>query len=148
MLRSSSVVLIMLIIISQLLPGCGSSGISGKTDKDSNIISPKVSVYYLHQKKRCPTCKAIGIVSKNTVEKYFAKELQKGEVAFFDINLSDTANAPLCKKFECKWAGLYILSIKNGIETKEDITDVGFIYAVRKPDILEQIIKSKIIINL
>lgn len=145
MLRKSLIILVSLFTFAAIFhTGCGNSGNSKNIDKDSVKTTPKVSVYYLHQKKRCMTCKAVGSISKSTTENYFKKEITEGKVAFFDMDISEPANDSIAKKFECSWSGLYILSDNNGKEVSEDLTDVAFMYAVSKPDTLEQIVKSTI----
>jgi hypothetical protein len=144
MLRNITIAFTGIIAIAFIFSGCGSSNNSDKTTNDSISVKPKVSVYYLHQKKRCATCKAVGSISKTTTEKNFANEIKEGKVAFFDLDISEPANDSIAKKFECTWSGLYILSDNNGKEVTEDLTDVGFMYAVNNPDTLEQIIRSTI----
>jgi hypothetical protein len=124
--------------------GCGNSASTDKSDKDSVKTIPIVSVYYLHQKKSCMTCKAVGSVSKATTEENFSKEMKEGKVVFLDLDISDPANSSIADKFECTWAGLYIYSLKNGKETAVDLTDIGFMYAVNNPDSLKQVILSTI----
>jgi hypothetical protein len=116
-----------------------------KNIKENNSTSaPKVSVYYLHQTKGCMTCKAIGKISKATTDKYFQKEIKDGLVAYFDLDISLPSNDSIAKKFECTWSGLYVSFFKNGKNVAEDLTDVAFMYAVSKPDTLEQIVKFSI----
>jgi hypothetical protein len=111
-------------------------------DKHSN--APEVSVYYLHQPKGCASCKAIAGISKATVEKYFKKEMTEGRLAYFDLDITKPGNDTIAQKFDCSWAGLYISYMKNGKEHAEDLTGEGFMYAVYRPDTLEQIIKTSI----
>lgn len=126
-----------------ILCGCGNNNKS-QSDKAESKTAPKVSVYYLHQKKSCMTCKAVGSVSRSTTEKYFKQELSDGKVAFFDLDISEPANDSIAVKFECNWSGLYIYASCNGKEVTEDLTDVAFMYALNNPDTLEQIVKSTI----
>jgi hypothetical protein len=135
-------------VLASIISSCGNSENKGKTNQDSVKIKPQVSVYYLHQKKRCTTCKAVGNISKTTTETNFGNEIKEGKVAFFDLDISEPANDSIGKKFECAWSGLYILSAKEGKEKIEDLTDFGFMYAINKPDTLEQKIKSAITENL
>jgi hypothetical protein len=132
-----------ILIVFSILSGCGNNNKS-QSDKAESKATPKVSVYYLHQKKSCPTCKAVGSVSRSTTEKYFKQELNDGKVAYFDLDISESANDSIAVKFECNWSGLYIFSSDNGKDVKEDLTDVAFMYAVNNPDTLEQIVKSSI----
>jgi hypothetical protein len=144
MLRNSAFALIAIFITGIVITGCGNNGNSGKTDKDSVKAEPKVSVYYLHQTKGCKTCKAIAKLSKATTAGHFQKEMKAGTLAYYDLDITRPANDSIANKFECAWAGLYILSSANGKEVTEDLTDVAFMYAIEKPDSLEQIIISAI----
>ena len=117
-----------------------------KNHKESSraMVSPEVVVYYLHQPKGCPSCKAMGSISKATTEKYFQKELKEGRLAYFDLDISKAENDTIAKKFECSWAGLYVLYKKKGKEHAQDLTGEGFMYSVPRPDTLELIIKNSI----
>jgi hypothetical protein len=117
-----------------------------KSNKESTqaTLSPEVCVYYLHQPKGCASCKAMGSISKTTTEKYFKNEMDDGKLAYFDLDISKTENDTIAKKFDCSWAGLYVLYRKQGKEHADDLTGEGFMYAVSKPDTLEQIIKTSI----
>jgi len=119
-----------------------------KSDKEKAAEKLKVSMYYLHQKKGCKTCKEIAKISKSIADKVFQKEIKEGTFAFYDLDINQSVNDSMAKRFECKWAGLYILSFANGKEVVEDLTDVAFMYALDKPDTLTQIIKSSITKNL
>jgi hypothetical protein len=117
-----------------------------KSNKENTqtTITHEVCVYYLHQPKGCASCKAMGSISKATSEKYFIKEIEEGRLAYFDLDISKTENDTIAKKFDCSWAGLYVLYRKQGKEHADDLTGEGFMYAVSKPDTLEQIIKESI----
>ena len=137
-----------IIALILILNSCENSHSKGKTDNDSTKVKPKVSVYYLHQKKRCPTCKAVGNVSKTTTEIDFSKEIKEGNVAYFDIDISGHNNDSIAQKFQCTWSGLYILSVKENKENIVDLTKFGFMYSLNKPDTLVQKIRSVITENL
>jgi len=142
MLKNTILILTVVFGITFIFYGCGNSNKTDKTVQASVKIKPKVSVYYLHQKKGCMTCKAIGKISKATTEKYYQKEMKDGLLAYFDLDISQPVNDSIAKKLECTWSGLYIISNNNGKEVAEDLTDVAFMYAVNNPDTLEQIVKS------
>ena len=115
---------------------------SSADNKKSEIQSEQqknnmVTVYYFHGDRRCTTCKAVGNVSKETVEDVFA---DNPNVIFKDINIEEVENNELKDKMEMSGSGLIIY---NG-ETKEDLTAVAFQKAVNSPKEL----KEKIILTV
>jgi Na+-transporting NADH:ubiquinone oxidoreductase subunit NqrC len=99
--------------------------------------SSVVNVYYFHGKKRCKTCVAVGDVAKETVNKYFAKNI---DVRFIDINTGETGNDELIEKYEVTWNALIVSKGEEFVE----ITDQAFATAVKNPQSLENLIKEEV----
>lgn len=143
-----TIFVVAIIEIIFFLTGCGNSGSIDKNISDSLQSTPAVNLYYLHQKKGCPTCKAIGEVVKSTTEQNFSTELKNKTIIVSDLDIADPANTALATKFECTWSGLYLCSYNNNKEVVEDLTDVAFMYAVTKPDTIKTILNTKISYHL
>jgi hypothetical protein len=118
------------------------SNTSKKEVNGKNDLSAKVEVYYFHQKKGCLTCKAIGKLSKNFVLNKFGDK--SNQVSYHDINVSEKENQSLVDKFEVNWSGLYILAHTAKGEVRENLTEFAFMYAITKPDTINQVLTNKI----
>lgn len=102
--------------------------------------SPKVTVYYFHYTQRCKTCQAIETETKKTVETDFADQIKKGTVSFESVNLDETKNNALAKKWKVSSQTLLIVS---GSKSK-DLTDDAFRYAMAEPGKLNALIRSTV----
>ena len=87
----------------------------------------KVQVYYFHGDRRCPTCKAVGAVAKQTVDETYS---DNSDVAFLDINIDRPENEKLAEKFQVSGSGLYVYSG----EKIENITMFAFQVARAEPE--------------
>lgn len=71
-------------------------------------------VYYFHSNTRCPTCQAIESQSHEVVQKHFASQLERGEVAWKVLNYEQPAVAPLAEKFEIQMPVVVLARMKGG----------------------------------
>jgi hypothetical protein len=94
--------------------------------KDSEVS--KVEVYYFHGTRRCVTCKAVGSVSQELIERKY-----KDQVKFIEINMDEEGNEDLIEKFQASGSGLYVY---NG-DKIVNITAYAFQYAINNPDKLK-----------
>ena len=129
-------IIILLFIFIPIIIGC--------YNNENNSVSNKITVYYLHPSKSCPTCKEVGAITQKTIKKFFLSQLKNGQIVFSDINISKPENDSIAAKFQCNWSGLYFLLNSNGNETTEDFTKTSFMYALNNPDTLEYLLKLKI----
>ncbi len=98
-------------------------------------ISAKVEAYYFHMSTRCVTCKAVEAEAKKNLELLYG-----GKVNFQAINLEDDANKAIVEKL--KISGQTLLIVKG--DTKINLTNEGFMYAVNNPEKFKSIIKEKV----
>jgi hypothetical protein len=99
----------------------------------ANQESTTVYVYYFHGDRRCATCKAVGSVSKETIEDVFG---DNSKVLFKDINIDDPENKEFKEKFEVSGSGLFIYDGEN----TEDLTALAFQKATSSPKELTEAI--------
>lgn len=144
-----------LLIIILFLTGCHPQK-AKKNTKTSNQYSVqqevntsdsgkvKAEVYYFHGTHRCPTCLAVGEVSKAAVENNFKEELEKGIVAYYDINIEEEKNKELAERYQITWNALIIKTNSKEGEHLEDLTDFAFQKARIAPDDLEAAIKARL----
>jgi hypothetical protein len=124
--RKTTYILTFIILLSAC---CGNHSEIDKTSGSSgDKTRPQITLYYLHQKRQCKTCKAIGLVK---YENHF---------------LSDAPS--LAEKYKCVFAGIYIVASSDTIETISDLTKPSFYLATSNPDSLEKLLVQTIRIKL
>ncbi len=102
--------------------------------------STPVEVYYFHLSRRCMTCNTVEKVTEEAVKELFSDAVAKGEVVYRAVNFEDKENKALIKKLKVGGQSLLIVHGKE----KVDITDKGFLYAVKEPQKLKEEIKTRI----
>ena len=101
----------------------------------ATLASNKVEAYYFHMSTRCVTCKTVEAEAKKDLETLYG-----GKVNFQAINLEDEKNKAIVEKL--KIAGQTLLIVKG--DSKINITNEGFLYAVTNPEKFKSIIKAKV----
>ncbi len=110
------------------------------TNNDTEQVkSPATTeVYYFHLSRRCMTCQTVEKVAEQSVKDLYPEAVKNGTITFKSVNIEDKGNKALLKKH--KVAGQSLL-IVNGQE-RFDITDKGFLYAVKEPEKLKAEMKT------
>ncbi|MFH1281750.1 MAG: nitrophenyl compound nitroreductase subunit ArsF family protein [Candidatus Omnitrophota bacterium] len=80
--------------------------------------APKVIAYYFHGDFRCSNCYKIEKYSKEAIDKYFAKELESGELEYKIINLDEKLNGHFAEDYKLYTKSLVISKIKGGEEVE------------------------------
>ena len=97
--------------------------------------SAKVEAYYFHMSARCVTCKAVEAEAKKNLETLYGDK-----VTFQAINIEDEANKAVVEKL--KVSGQTLLIVKG--DTKINLTNEGFLYALNNPEKFKSIIREKV----
>ena len=97
--------------------------------------STKVEAYYFHLSTRCVTCKAVEAEAKKNLESLYG-----GKVTFQAINIEDDASKAIVEKL--KISGQTLILVKG--DTKINLTNEGFLYAINNPEKFKSIIKEKV----
>jgi len=87
----------------------------------------KIEVLDFHTAHRCTSCLNIEAYTKETLNKYFTKEMKEGKITFALINADEKVNEKLVEKFGAYGTTLCLNVIKNGNETPHDITEFAFL---------------------
>lgn len=127
--------------ISLILTSC-----NNQEKKQSNAVDQSVSkieVLDFHSTHRCMTCNAIETNTKYTLETYFTQELKNNTITFQVINVDEKVNEKIAEKFEASGTSLFLNIIKNGQETKIDLTDFAFMNGNDK-EVFSKELKTKI----
>lgn len=111
---------------------------------EKNKQKERVEVLYFHGRQRCVTCNAVESLTKELVEKEFAQQLKDGKLVFKVIDFSTKEGEKIADKYEVSWSSLFVNKIKDGKETKNDMTDFGFSNAKGSPDVFKEGVKDKI----
>jgi len=85
-----------------------------------------IHVIDFHSTHRCMTCNAIENNTQHTLDEYFSKELEEGTIVFSVINVDLKKNEALAEKFEASGTSLFLNVIKEGKESKIDLTNFAF----------------------
>jgi hypothetical protein len=80
----------------------------------ADTLQDGLIVYYFHSNTRCPTCQAIETQSKESVQKHFASQLGRGEMAWKILNYEQPAVAPLTTKFDVQMPVVVLAKMKGG----------------------------------
>lgn len=78
------------------------------TDSELQIVVDKLEVYHFHGTNQCYSCKTVGEYARETVETYFADELDSGKIVFGHINGDLPENRELILKYEVTSASLWL----------------------------------------
>ena len=124
-----------------ILTAC--SGEKKKNEQSLDQAISKIEVMDFHSTHRCMTCNAIEKNTKYTLNTYFSKELEENKITFQVINVDEKENEKVAEKFEAAGTALILNVIKNGKETKIDLTDFAFMNG-NDQDVFSKELKAKI----
>ncbi len=115
-----------------------SNTVIGQTQQDS---LPVLKIYYFHATNRCPSCLACEEVCKETLQKYFQKELDNGTLVFQAVNIEEEKNKSLIEQYKIMFSTLLFID-QNGTVT--DLSDKAFEYSIDYPQKYEDLIKYEV----
>ncbi|WP_179315147.1 nitrophenyl compound nitroreductase subunit ArsF family protein [Winogradskyella undariae] len=110
--------------ITFLLTACNGQNKSKNEPLDQSIS--KIEVLDFHSTHRCMTCKAIEANTKYTLDTFFPNELKDNKITFQVINVDEKENESIAEKFEAAGTALILNVIKDGKESKIDLTEFAF----------------------
>ena len=99
-----------------------------------------VAVTYFHGKQRCITCTSIERLTKEVVNKHFAKEVKAGKVKLKVVDISTAEGKKLAKDYRITWSSLFV----ENATMRTDLTRTGFQYAKKQPDEFKKRLKAEI----
>ncbi len=123
-----------------LFASCGSA----PTTTSALNTDDGLHVLYFHGKQRCITCMAIEKLSQEVIKADFAEELKNGDITYTIIDITTPEGAEIANRYEVSFSSLFANSWKDGVETKGDLTKMGFSYAKSQPEIFKTEFKNKI----
>ena len=102
----------------------------------------RVEVRYFHGKQRCITCRSIEKCAKEVLDESFASQQKSKKISMKVIDFSTEQGKPVAADHKVSFSSLFI--VKNGKETRIDLTRQGFQYAKRNPGEFKKIVKEEI----
>jgi len=91
-----------------------------------------IQVIDFHSTNRCMTCNAIENNTAYTLKTYFSKELKDATIIFSVVNVDLKENEALAEKFEASGTSLFLNVVKEGKESKIDLTNFAFMKGNKK----------------
>jgi hypothetical protein len=86
----------------------------------------------------------VGKYTLNAMELNFGDKMKTKELQYFDVLTDDPANERLIKKFEVNEGGLYILTVNNGQELIENLTEFAFLTIGDETEVFMNGVKASI----
>lgn len=133
--------ILVILTVSLMLTACNSKNKSEAQNLDQSVS--KIEVMDFHSTHRCMTCNAIEANTKFTLDTYFSDEMKADKITFQVINVDEKENEQIAEKFEASGTALILNVIKNGKETKIDLTEFAFMNG-NDQDVFSKELKSKI----
>lgn len=104
-----------------------------------------VEVLYFHGRQRCLSCMAMEKYAREVVDQDFAMQKKLGKVRFREIDITTGKGKQLARSYRVTWSSLYVTGVKNGKETRRDMTRFGFSTARKKTPEFKKGLKAAII---
>ena len=137
MKRIASILTVFLFVL--VSSSCGE--VSGKSESVSvSAKDKKVDVYYFHFTRRCVTCVAVENESKKAIEELYADKIKTGEVTFHEVNLDLEEGKKIAEELNRNGQGLIVVSEESIV----DLTQQGFMFAMRNPEKLKDALKQAV----
>jgi len=117
-----------------------------ETPKEAGNIE-KIEVYHFHGTNQCYSCKTVGAYAEETLNTFFADELESDKIVFGHINIDLPENQELVKKYETTGSSLWIGTYtSNGKFSKEQNNNVWYKIGNKKEymDYLNGVIEKKL----
>lgn len=126
-------ILLIGILMSIAIAGCTTSGgqdVGGDSitdqapdetsDTPAGVNIDKLEVYHFHGNQQCASCKTVGAYAEETVNTYFAEELDEGTIVFDHINGQKPENRQLAQKYGATGSSLWLGTYEEGNFTAEE----------------------------
>jgi hypothetical protein len=120
-------VLLFLLALILLSSGCinqadkaGNPVLSNRNNDYSTSVE-KVEIFHFHRHRQCYSCITLGNYAEETVNTYFAEELESGKIIFGHVNVELSENAETAEKYGATGSSLFIgVYDENGFHAEED----------------------------
>lgn len=101
-----------------------------------------LQIVYFHRANRCSGCIWAEDATTNTLNTYFAEELENGDIEYQIINLQDDDNSDIVDKYNAHSSSLFINEVKDGTDNIEEIS--GIWTKLHRDDAFTELVKTSI----
>ena len=91
-----------------------------------------VEVLYFHGKVRCQTCSDNEASASKVVRVSFAKELKSRQVVYRVVDISQSKNKALARRYQVSWSSLILVRHHAGKEKTVNLTNYAFSHIANK----------------
>ncbi len=115
---------------------------SAQTSKETSATVSKNSIeaYYFHFNSRCTTCRTVETQTQVDIDILYPELVKSGAIRFTSVNLDEAEGKAIGKDLGV--SGQTLLLVKG--DKKINITNEGFMYAVKQPEKFKAVIKEKV----
>lgn len=111
-------ILIVFLLFALTIVACAAD----ETDYEDSDAIEKIEVYHFHPQQQCYSCILLGEMVEETLEKYFADELESETIVFAHLNVDDPENQEIVDLYEAPGSSLMIgVYTADGFSKEEDI---------------------------
>lgn len=117
----------------------------------TSVSALKTEVYYFITNQRCVTCLCFESRIKFVIENYYKDAISSGTMTFQILNIQQSQNAAIAKKYKAVGSQLFVNTIVNGVDHIKDIQEIwnwncnndpnGFMKQVQ--DVLDRSLKGQ-----
>ncbi len=90
-------------------------------------MASHIDVVYFHRTERCEACLNAESYTRETLDRYFASQMQSGEIALQVLDMEKPENAALVKRFDPTGSSLYFDIRMQRAEYLCPIPDIWFL---------------------
>ncbi|MCU0630610.1 MAG: nitrophenyl compound nitroreductase subunit ArsF family protein [Methanoregulaceae archaeon] len=107
---------------SSLTANEGKVAISPSAANITRSTVERVEIMHFHPAQQCYSCRTLGEYANETVNIFFAPELESGKLVYQEVNINLPENADLVKKYEVTGSSLWIgVYDANGFHKEQNV---------------------------
>lgn len=84
----------------------------------ADTAQSKIIAYYIHQTKRCPSCRKIEAYTDEAITSHFADKLESGDLEWRLINIDDEGNEHYMDDYQLFTKSVILSRVENGKEVE------------------------------
>jgi hypothetical protein len=84
----------------------------------ADTLQSKIVAYYIHQTKRCPSCRKIEAYTDEAITSHFADQLESGDLEWQLINIDIEGNEHYMDDYQLFTKSVILSRVENGKEVE------------------------------
>jgi len=105
-------------VIAMVVKGQNPSTAGPGTTDEPEVAADRVVVRYFHRNKRCTSCRTIERLTRETLEKDFAREVASGRVTWRVVNVETPGNEHFLKDYDQTGQSVVVSDVRGGREAR------------------------------